>query len=100
MSLFLHRNTLSTDRRTLCRESQPIITRVEHVLEALIGQPTLIYPSGVAAFYAALLLVRPDVLAAGQYYGGCRAAFEIYQQTRGADQVVSCSAKGEKDRRS
>lgn len=69
-------------------ETKPTTTRAEHVLSAVIGQPTLLYPSGIAAFWAILLHVRPDVIAITGGYGGCHAAIDIYRRTRGEDQVV------------
>ncbi|BGP29008.1 hypothetical protein JCM10296v2_000744 [Rhodotorula toruloides] len=42
-------------RHIYSRETQPITTRAEHVLAAVIGHPTVVYPSGIAAFFAILL---------------------------------------------
>lgn len=51
------------------REGQPTLTRAEKVLEGVIGHPTLVYPSGLNAFYALLLHVNPDVVAMGTKEG-------------------------------
>ncbi|GJN94752.1 hypothetical protein Rhopal_007844-T1 [Rhodotorula paludigena] len=75
-------------RDVYARETKPTTTRAEHVLSAVIGQPTLLYPSGIAAFWAILLHVRPDVIAITGGYGGCHAAIDIYRRTRGEDQVT------------
>ncbi|GAA6006927.1 hypothetical protein JCM10207_009142 [Rhodosporidiobolus poonsookiae] len=77
----------SPERHIYSRETQPTVTRVEHVLSALLGGPTIVYPSGIAAFFAILLHVRPDVVAITGGYFGCHAALDIYKRTRGADQV-------------
>ncbi|GAA6036874.1 hypothetical protein JCM8097_006326 [Rhodosporidiobolus ruineniae] len=69
------------------RYTQPTLTRAETVLSQLIGQPTVVYPSGIAAVYAILLFVRPDVIAVTEGYHGCHTSFKVYQETRGADQV-------------
>lgn len=69
--------------------TQPTLTRSEKVLSSLIGAPTILYPSGIAAAFAILLLVRPDVIAVTGGYHGCHASFEVYRQMRGAGNVVS-----------
>lgn len=71
------------------RETQPITTRAEHVLAAVIGHPTVVYPSGIAAFFAILLHVRPDVIAITDGYHGSHVGIDLYRRTRGEDQVVS-----------
>ncbi|GAA5983266.1 hypothetical protein JCM11641_002242 [Rhodosporidiobolus odoratus] len=70
------------------RYTQPTLTRAESVLSGLLGAPTVVYPSGIAAVFAVLLHVRPDVIAVTAGYHGCHGAFEVYRQTRGAEQVV------------
>lgn len=70
------------------RYTQPTLTRAERVLSSLIGQPTLVYPSGIAAFFAVLLHVRPDVVAISQGYHGCHTSLDVYRNLRGRDQVV------------
>ncbi|GAA5857261.1 hypothetical protein JCM8547_009403 [Rhodosporidiobolus lusitaniae] len=70
------------------RYTQPTLTRAEKVISALIGQPTLVLPSGIAAVYAVLLLVRPDVIAVTDGYHGCHGAFEVYRQSRGVEHVT------------
>ncbi|GAA5911255.1 hypothetical protein JCM6882_004077 [Rhodosporidiobolus microsporus] len=74
-------------RHIYSRETQPVVTRVERILETLIGGPTIIYASGIAACFAILLHVRPDCIAVTGGYFGCHGAFEVYQRTRGKDQV-------------
>ncbi|GAA6036872.1 hypothetical protein JCM8097_006325 [Rhodosporidiobolus ruineniae] len=75
------------ERHIYSRETQPTTSRVEAVLESLIGAPTLTYSSGIAACFAILLHVRPDVIAVTGGYFGCHGSFEVYQRTRGKDQV-------------
>lgn len=70
------------------RETKPSVTRAEKVLEALIGQPTMLYPSGIAAFWAILMLVRPDVIAITDGYPGVHHGIQVYKRLRGDDQVV------------
>ncbi|GAA6005706.1 hypothetical protein JCM10207_005301 [Rhodosporidiobolus poonsookiae] len=77
----------SPSRDIYSRYTQPTLTRLEKVLGSLIGAPTVAYPSGIAAVFAVLLHVRPDVIAVTGGYHGCHGAFEVYRQTRGEDQV-------------
>ncbi|GAA5821260.1 hypothetical protein JCM3770_007387 [Rhodotorula araucariae] len=71
------------------RYTQPTLTRAEKVLSSVLGAHTIVYPSGIAAFFAVLLHVRPDVVAftAGEGYHGCHTSFDVYRQVRGEDQV-------------
>ncbi|BGP12900.1 hypothetical protein JCM10213v2_006425 [Rhodosporidiobolus nylandii] len=80
-------NPHNPSRHIYSRETQPVGTRVEKVLSDLIGGPTLIYSSGIAACFAILLHVRPDVIAVTGGYFGCHGSFDIYRRTRGTDQV-------------
>ncbi|BGP43991.1 hypothetical protein JCM10450v2_008208 [Rhodotorula kratochvilovae] len=75
-------------RDVYARETKPTTTRAEHVLTTIIGAPTILYPSGIFAFYAILLHVRPDVIAITGGYGGCHESIKIYRRTRGEDQVT------------
>ncbi|GAA5902205.1 hypothetical protein JCM6882_006728 [Rhodosporidiobolus microsporus] len=69
------------------RYTQPTLTRAETVLSGLLGAPTVVYPSGIAAVFGILLHVRPDCIAVTGGYHGCHGAFEVYRQMRGEDQV-------------
>ncbi|BGO96791.1 putative trans-sulfuration enzyme [Rhodotorula toruloides] len=75
-------------RHIYSRETQPITTRAEHVLAAVIGHPTVVYPSGIAAFFAILLHVRPDVIAITDGYHGSHVGIDLYRRTRGEDRVT------------
>ncbi|GAA5980404.1 hypothetical protein JCM10908_001643 [Rhodotorula pacifica] len=74
-------------RDVYSRYTQPTLTRAERVLTSLIGQSTLVYPSGIAAFFAVLLHVRPDVIAISGGYHGCHTSIEVYRKMRGEEQV-------------
>ncbi|SGY34896.1 BQ5605_C002g01698 [Microbotryum silenes-dioicae] len=69
------------------RYTQPVLTQAEAVLSAIIGQPTIAYPSGIAATFAILLYILPDVIAITDGYHGCHASIEVYRKTRGEDRV-------------
>ncbi|GAA5955198.1 hypothetical protein JCM3765_003242 [Sporobolomyces pararoseus] len=75
------------------REGQPTLTRAEKVLEGVIGHPTLVYPSGLNAFYALLLHVNPDVVAIGTKdgpgYHGCHGGLDVYLRTKKLDKKTS-----------
>ncbi|GAA5896839.1 putative cystathionine beta-lyase [Sporobolomyces salmoneus] len=75
------------------REGQPTLTRAEKVLEGIIGKPTLVYPSGLNAFYSLLLHVNPDVVAIGTKdgpgYHGCHGALDVYLRTRKLDESTA-----------
>ncbi|KAI5478289.1 hypothetical protein MNV49_005244 [Pseudohyphozyma bogoriensis] len=75
------------DRDVYSRYSQPTLTRTERVLSSIIGAPTVMYPSGIAAAFAILLLYRPDVIAITDGYHGCHASIEVYRKVRGEDAV-------------
>ncbi|GAA5842479.1 hypothetical protein JCM9279_005396 [Rhodotorula babjevae] len=79
----------SPSRDIYSRYTQPTLTRAEAVLASVIGQPTLVYPSGIAAFWAALLHVSPQVVAftPGEGYHGCHTSLDVYRKVRGEDQV-------------
>ncbi|SCZ90336.1 BZ3500_MvSof-1268-A1-R1_Chr1-3g01925 [Microbotryum saponariae] len=69
------------------RYTQPVLTQAEAVLSSIIGQPTIAYPSGIAATFAVLLYILPDVIAITDGYHGCHASIEVYRKTRGEDRV-------------
>ncbi|GAA6007628.1 hypothetical protein JCM11491_003902, partial [Sporobolomyces phaffii] len=75
------------------REGQPTLTRAEKVLEGVIGHPTLVYPSGLNAFFSLLLWVNPDVVAIGTRegpgYHGCHGALDVYLKTRKLDKSTA-----------
>lgn len=51
-------------------------------MAAVIGAPTLMFPSGIGAAFAALLHYRPDVIAITGGYHGCHGAIGVYSKTR------------------
>lgn len=77
------------DTHILCRETTPNVTRVEKVLESVIGFPTLLFPSGIAATAAIFFHVRPDVIAITDGYFGCHQAIGVYSKIRGTSVVCA-----------
>ena len=66
------------------RYTQPTLTRAEKVLGSVIGHPTLMYPSGLAAAFALLAWNAPDVVAVTEgYHGFVHGTLIAYQRIRG-----------------
>ena len=64
------------------------MSKAEASLSAIIGQPTLLYGSGLAATLAVLYLERPDVIAHSSIYHGGLETIKLYQRIRGPGQVI------------
>ncbi|KAL3488043.1 cystathionine gamma-synthase [Aspergillus germanicus] len=73
------------------RDRAPSRTRLETVLLAMIGGPTLTYASGLAAVNAYLVFLKPKRVAIGVGYYGSRQAVELYQQ------LTACEVLGHED---
>ncbi|SCV68422.1 BQ2448_543 [Microbotryum intermedium] len=85
--LFLARLSTSLYLVHVHQYTQPVLREAEAVLSSVIGQPTIAYPSGIAATFAILLHVLPDVIVITDGYHGCHASIEVYRKTRGEDRV-------------
>ncbi|KAK4706000.1 hypothetical protein P7C70_g203, partial [Phenoliferia sp. Uapishka_3] len=70
------------------RYTQPTLTRAEQALTAVIGAPTLMVPSGIAAVFIALCHYRPDVIAITDGYHGCHGAIGVYSSVRPGVKVI------------
>ncbi|KAL1305690.1 hypothetical protein AAFC00_007281 [Neodothiora populina] len=68
------------DTHIYSRLSTPNTTRLEAILAQLLGQPCLTYSSGLSAFHAILVHLRPRVVAIGAGYHGCHGVLELYQR--------------------
>lgn len=53
-----------------CSYSQPTLARAEAVLSDLIGKPTIVYSSGLAAAYSLFIHYQPSVVAITRGYPG------------------------------
>ncbi|KAK4058124.1 hypothetical protein OIO90_000863 [Microbotryomycetes sp. JL221] len=69
------------------RYTQPTLTRTESALTAIIGQPTIAYPSGISAVTAILHYAHPDVIAVTDGYHGSLTAIALYREIRGEQNV-------------
>ena len=74
----------SEPKHIYSRYTQPTLTRAEKVLGSVIGMPTLLYPSGLAAAFALLCWNAPDVVAVTEgYHGFLHGTLVAYQRIRG-----------------
>lgn len=68
------------DSHIYSRATAPNTSRLEAVLSNIIGQPSLTYSSGLAAFHALLVHLHPKVVAIGDGYHGCHGVLEVYKK--------------------
>jgi cystathionine gamma-synthase len=66
----------------------PTTTRLEALLSALLSGRALAYASGLAAFHALLVRLRPRVLAIGAGYHGCRGVAGVMARLYGLRTVA------------
>lgn len=60
------------------RLAHPNSERVEAVFDEILGGHSVVYSSGLAAFYALMTHFNPKQIAIGQCYHGCRAISNIH----------------------
>ncbi|KAH7376893.1 cystathionine gamma-synthase [Plectosphaerella cucumerina] len=69
------------------RESAPNTTRLEAVLSSLLRGHAVTYTSGLAAFHAMMVYLRPNVVAIGQNrvggYHGCHGVLALHTKMHG-----------------
>ncbi|KAF5707342.1 cystathionine beta-lyase [Fusarium globosum] len=70
------------------RQSTPGLSRLEAVLSSVLGQPCLAYSSGLAAFHALLIMLKPRSVSIGAGYHGCHGTLELYARSSGT-QILS-----------
>lgn len=75
------------DQHVYSRVSAPNMSRLELLLTSIIGGPCLTYSSGIAAFHALLVHLRPKVVAIGDGYHGCHGTLKLYQRLSGCEIV-------------
>lgn len=76
------------------RESSPNAARIEAVLSALLGAPTLVYASGLAALHALLVHLNPRAIALGPGYHGAHAVVALLARLTGL-RVLTLEQLGE-----
>ncbi|KAM3425775.1 hypothetical protein BST61_g7705 [Cercospora zeina] len=68
------------DAHIYSRLTAPNTSRLELMLTSIIGHPCLTYSSGLSAFHALLVWLKPRVIAIGEGYHGCHGVLGIYQK--------------------
>ncbi|CCK69600.1 putative cystathionine beta-lyase KNAG_0C04990 [Huiozyma naganishii CBS 8797] len=75
------------DKRPIySRLAHPNSTRLESLFSQILGGHAVVYNSGLAAFFAALIHYNPKRLFIDQSYHGCRAIAHILTRTTGMQQ--------------
>jgi cystathionine gamma-synthase len=69
------------------RAATPTTTRLEALLSALLGGRALAYASGLAAFHALLVRLRPRTIAISRGYHGCHGIIRIMARLYGLKTV-------------
>lgn len=69
------------------RVVHPNSDRVEAILDKIIGAETIIYSSGLSAFYALITHFNPKQVAFGQCYHGVRGIVDIQTRNHGLKQL-------------
>ncbi|KAM0081362.1 hypothetical protein ACKRZS_006445 [Fusarium odoratissimum] len=67
------------------RQSTPGLSRLETVLSSILGQPCIAYSSGLAAFHALLIMLRPKKVSIGAGYHGCHGTLDLYARSSGTE---------------
>lgn len=67
------------------RQSTPGLSRLEAVLSSILGQPCIAYSSGLAAFHALLIMLKPKKVSIGAGYHGCHGTLELYARASGTE---------------
>ncbi|KJY00365.1 cystathionine gamma-synthase like protein [Zymoseptoria brevis] len=80
-------SAVPADAHIYSRVSAPNTSRLELILTSVLGQPSLAYGSGLAAFHALLVWLHPKVVAIGDGYHGCHGVLKLYQKLTGC-QIV------------
>ncbi|KAK4053294.1 hypothetical protein OIO90_003906 [Microbotryomycetes sp. JL221] len=78
----------SPSRHIYKRETTPTLARLEKAMTAIIGQDTICYASGIAATFAILLHVQPDVIAITKGYPGAHGAIKVFQKTKKTVKII------------
>lgn len=71
------------DSHIYSRESSPNAARIEAVLSAVLGAPTLVYASGLAALHALFVHLNPGAIAIGPGYHGAHAVVALLARLTG-----------------
>ncbi|OAA64306.1 cystathionine gamma-synthase [Niveomyces insectorum RCEF 264] len=75
------------DSHIYARDSAPNTTRLEAVLTALLGAPSLTYASGLAAFHALIVFLNPRRVAIDVGYHGCHGVLALMHKVNGLQKL-------------
>lgn len=75
------------DSHIYSRDSAPNSTRLEAVLSALLGGPSLTYSSGLSAFHALLVFLNPRRVAITGGYHGCHGVIDLVSKLSGLEKL-------------
>lgn len=70
----------STSTPIYSRIGHPNSARIEQVMSELLGGETVIYNSGLSAFFAAIMYFNPKTVAIGDGYHGCHGILELLKR--------------------
>ncbi|KAF2168526.1 hypothetical protein M409DRAFT_21276 [Zasmidium cellare ATCC 36951] len=79
-SLFPPGGPVRGDAHIYSRLTAPNASRLELILSQLLEAPCLTYSSGLSAFHALLVWLKPKVVAIGKGYHGCHGVLKVYQK--------------------
>ncbi|KAH3685175.1 hypothetical protein WICPIJ_003836 [Wickerhamomyces pijperi] len=75
------------DQLIYSRLAHPNGEKVEAIFDSILGQPSVIYSSGLAAFYALITKFNPKRVAIGPCYHGCKKILDIHTRNFGLVQL-------------
>ncbi|EPE06725.1 cystathionine gamma-synthase [Ophiostoma piceae UAMH 11346] len=75
------------DSHVYSRDTAPNTNRLEALLTNLLGQPSLTYASGMAAFHAMIVFLNPRRVAIGHGYHGCHGTLAILKKLNGLEKL-------------
>ncbi|KAH7170872.1 pyridoxal phosphate-dependent transferase [Dactylonectria macrodidyma] len=82
------------DSHVYSRYSSPNTTRLEAILTALLGAPSLTYGSGLSAFHAMLVHLNPKRIAIGDGYHGCHGVIKVLNRLTGLKELpLDCAVE-------
>ena len=75
------------------RLSNPNLARLEALLTAILGGPSVTYSSGLSAFHALLTRLNPRRISIGEGYHGCHGVIHIMSRLTGLEVLpLDCPA--------
>merc|ERR1712093_93460 len=77
------------DRHVYSRYTQPVLTRTEKVLSALVKAHAIAFGTGLSAVMAALLHYQPEIVAITEGYHGTHEVFKLYGKLKPGFKVIS-----------